>query len=56
MIVSEVGEYLETAESIACGWGRAADPSGFKTGDAWLGERVDIEKWVQAQNRKAGGK
>jgi len=53
LTVRDVAEMLKLAEKTVYSLVADGDIPGFKVGGSWRFSRKELEKWVEAQNRKA---
>ena len=53
LTIREVAKMLKLAEKTVYSLVADNDIPGFKVGGSWRFSRKELEKWVEAQNRKA---
>lgn len=52
MTLEELASYLKISMRTAYGWVKEGKVPGFKIGNAWRFDKLDIQRWVQEQKRK----
>ena len=54
MTIKELAEYLKLNEKTAYRLVSEGKIPGFKVGGSWRFQRVEIQKWIEAQSGKTG--